>query len=325
MSSRILVLLNPQSGSLQKRGGLLDEVLAHDALDGADVRMITDPDALATAAAAARGADHTWVIAGGGDGTIHAVVNGLLRDGADGSGSLPRLGVLPLGTANDFARTLGVHDVTEALDAIAAARSRPDRPQERADPTQARLVASDLIRVSFDGGRPEYVTNICVAGFGGDVQEEVTPEIKEGWGPLAYVRGGLGAFEGEGYAATLEIDGQPPRETKFFNLAASNGRYSGGGIPIAPRAEVDDGSIDVVIIEPVHFTGLAALAPLIARGHHLESEHVHYQTAGRIRISSDEPMHYSLDGDAWTGRVVDVEVVEGALRMARGPDPAEDG
>jgi diacylglycerol kinase (ATP) len=322
MSSRILVLLNPESGSLHKHARLLDEVLAHEALEGADVRMICEPDELTRVAAAAREAGDTWVLAGGGDGTIHAVVNGLLRDGAAGSEALPRLGVLPLGTANDFARTLGVHDLAEALEAIAVARRGPDR---RAGGSGARLVASDLIRVSFDGGRPEYVTNICVAGFGGDVQEEVTPEIKEDWGPLAYVRGGVGVYEGDGYPATLEIDGQGPRETRFFNLAASNGRYSGGGIPIAPRAQVDDGRMDMVIIEPIHLAGLAALAPLIARGRHLDSEHVSYETVARLRISSAEPMHYSLDGDAWTGRVVDVEVVEGALRMAAVTDADEGG
>lgn len=317
MSARGLALINPESGALNENEGLLRRVREHEALRDVELRLVTSPSEISDAAQEGRDSQRPFVVAGGGDGTLHAAVNGLLRGAGAGRDELPLFALLPLGTANDFARSLGVHDLDAALDAIVAARrllesARMDEGTQAGGDT--RIDAMDVLKVELDDREPEFVTNVCVAGFGGEVQQAVTPELKERWGHLSYLRGGLTVFEPEGYRAQMSIDDEPLAEVHFLNVAAANGRYSGGGIPFAPEARVDDARVDIVIIGPIGLADVATLAPMVMNGSHAEHDAVTIRAARRLRLVCEEGLDYSLDGDAWTARQAVVEVVPGALR-----------
>jgi diacylglycerol kinase (ATP) len=256
------------------------------------------------------------VVVGGGDGTIHGAVNALVDASDPGAGRAPVLAVLPLGTANDFARSLGVFELEHALDAVAAARAgRADAVERGARPAtgDAGVLAADLLRITLDDGDPELAVNIVVAGFGGRVQQEITPELKARWGPLAYLVGGVEAFDGTGHRATLALDDRAPIEIDFFNLAAANGRYAGGGYEAAPDARIDDGTLELVVASPVDLRGLASLASFLSRGEHPEHDAVTLFGARSAVLETADELDYSLDGEARSGRRAELHVVEGVL------------
>src|SRR5438128_5461986 len=165
-------------------------------------------------------ADFEMIVAAGGDGTLNEVVNGIAQGGCNAA-----LGVLPLGTGNDFARTLGLpNNLDTAIEQIMAGKTR----------------AIDLVRVTSD--RIRYFVNVSSGGFSGVVDEKLTPEMKRTWGPLAYLRSAAAAFsELRGYATRVTLDDAQAFELDLYNVIVANGRYVAGGIPVAPDDDVADG------------------------------------------------------------------------------------
>src|SRR2546423_14874809 len=143
------------------------------------------------------------VISAGGDGTLNEVVNGIAHGGCNAA-----LGVLPLGTGNDFARTLGVPtDLETAIEQIMAAKTR----------------AIDLVRVTSD--RVRYFVNVSSGGFSGVVDEKLTPEMKRAWGPLAYLRSAAAAVsERRGYTTKEGLAELQAFERELFHVILAHGR-----------------------------------------------------------------------------------------------------
>jgi diacylglycerol kinase (ATP) len=216
------------------------------------------------------------VVAAGGDGTLNEVLNGM----AEGFGRV-RLGLIPLGTGNDFARTIGVPaDLDGALALLADGRTR-------------RL---DVGRATF-GGRCRYFINMAVGGFSPLVSEKAD-EAKDRWGPLAYLRGAIGALpELSGFKATLLLDDGERLEVETYNLVISNGRFVASGIPVAPQSEVDDGLLDVMIAPTTTIPQLAVLVPQVLLGRHLESDLLLFRKTARLEVLSDPPMTFNVDGE----------------------------
>ena len=239
------------------------------------------------------------VVIAGGDGTVHAVVNGL----GPHFPNVP-LGVLPLGTGNDFCRTLAV-----PLDPVAAVEVlRDGRPR-----------AIDVARV--EGGRTGFMVNAATGGFSGRVASEVTSDLKEFWGPLAYLRGAVGpAAEPPRYRVTLRLDGGPPETFDALNVVVANGRTAAGGFPVAPTASPEDGKLDVVVVRPGDALDLSVLAARLMHGDYLTDENVTHRLARWVELDSDPPMPFSIDGEPSEGSRWVFTVVPGALRVLTGPD-----
>src|SRR2546423_11208812 len=216
------------------------------------------------------------VISAGGDGTLNEVVNGIAQGGCKAV-----LGVLPLGTGNDFARTLGVPtDLETAIEQIMAAKTR----------------AIDLVRVTSD--RVRYFVNVSSGGFSGVVDEKLTPEMKRAWGPLAYLRSAAAAFsELRGYTTKVAFDDAQAFELDLYNVIVANGSYVAGGIPVAPEADVADGLLDIVLIAERGPAELAILAAQILLGKHLSSDGVIFRRSKKIAISSRPGMWFNVDGE----------------------------
>src|SRR5436189_84267 len=207
----ISVILNPSAGSVAD----LDDVVARiGRLRGAEVRLTGRRGSAARLAKTALGKGRELIIAAGGDGTLNEVVNGIGENLGDAC-----VGLIPLGTGNDFARTIGVPaDVEAAIDLI----------------LDGRQSAVDLVRVTSDEVR--YFVNVSAGGFSGLMNEKLTPEMKKTWGPLAYLRSAAAALpELRAYRTTLAFENDESLMTELYNVVVANGRYVAGGIFIAPK------------------------------------------------------------------------------------------
>lgn len=218
----------------------------------------------------------TYIIAAGGDGTLNEVINGI---GARTHGM--QVGVFPLGTGNDFARTVELpSSVEDNIDTLVAQQTR-------------RI---DLMRVQSD--RVRYVVNVSAGGFSGLVDENLTPKIKRTWGPLAYVRSAAAALsELHGYRTKIVLDGGERLSIDLYNVIVANGRFVAGGLPIAPAADPSDGLLDVILISKKSKPEIVLLATQILLGKHLSSNAVIFRRAAKISIRSRPGMCFNADGE----------------------------
>ena len=242
--------------------------------------------------AVARGCD--LVLAAGGDGTLNEVINGLVSDI-----ERVQVGLIPLGTGNDFAKMLGLPATVP--DCIELLRNGVARP-------------TDLARVTSETTR--YFINVSAGGFSGAVGEKMTPEIKQSWGPLAYMRCAAEALpELRAYCTEIVLDDMTTLALDLYNVVIANGRYVAGGTLIAPEASITDGLLDVVMI-PQNATGsLALLAAQIALGQHLTSAGVVFRRARKVSVKSDPGMWFNVDGELIGNAPATFEVFPRALQF----------
>src|SRR5687767_2033137 len=210
------------------------------------------------------------VVACGGDGTINEVVNGL-------EGTKVALGIIPAGTANDFARQVGIpDDPSGAMDIIL--RRKP--------------VVIDT--AAMNGRR---FLNVSTGGVGAEATAETPADAKASLGPVAYFISGLRKLAGlEPRHALFEAPGLR-LEDDFLLFAVGNARATGGGTLVTPRASVRDGLLDVCIVGALPRKEFAKLALRVKRGEHLESEGVRYLQVPWFRVTAADPLTVNLDGE----------------------------
>lgn len=239
------------------------------------------------------------VIAGGGDGSLSAVAAALAH--ADGDArELPALGLLPLGTANDFAGAAGIPE-----DALAAFELVRD--------TQPRAI--DLLRLDA-GSSSHWAVNLASGGFGTQVTVETHDGLKKILGGLAYMVTGMAKVGRiEPIAARMRGPGFA-WEGDFIALGIGNGRQAGGGQALCPDALVDDGLLDVTVVPELSGAVGGTLATLLRAGKEAALD----QAAVRVRlpwleIEADAPLALNLDGEPVESDRFRVECVPGRLRM----------
>jgi lipid kinase YegS len=250
-------------------------------------------DASDFAAAGAReGVDA--VVAIGGDGTVNEVLNGL-------AGHDVPLGIVPLGTANDFARQTGIPlDPDHAMDVIL------HRPPSRIDSAE------------LNGRR---FLNVSTAGIGAEATAETPPDAKEALGALAYAITGVRKLADlQPIAARFEAPGFD-FTTKFLVLAVGNGRSTGGGTLLTPQASLTDGLLDVCIVEGRARRGFARLALKFRKGEHLDAPGVRYLQVPSLRVETDRPITVNVDGEPTQTSRLEYRVRAGDLRVHLGHSP----
>ncbi|HVL84046.1 MAG TPA: diacylglycerol kinase family protein [Pseudonocardia sp.] len=252
---------------------------------------VADPGTGQARAAVERGAD--VVLACGGDGTVRYVAEVLAGTGV-------AMGLVPAGTGNLLARTLGTP--TDVGEAAELALTGDDR-------------AIDVGRVRVDGAEAERAF-LVMAGTGFDAAiMATTPEaLKVRVGPLAYVIAGLRAMRGQRTRVTLSMDGGPPLRRRSRTVVVGNCGALLGGLVLMPAAAIDDGRLDVVNLAPKGLPGWVAVAARVVtrrrRGHpRLE----HWQVRSLV-VTAEAPQPSQLDGDPiGDARELRVRVEPGAL------------
>lgn len=289
-----VVILNPEAGSVKNAAAVVRRI-RH--LPDVEVRRTARKgDAVRFARTALRKGCE-MIVAAGGDGTLNEVVNGIGATTSD-----IRLGLIPLGTGNDFARTLGLPtDLDEAIAVLAAGQTR----------------AIDLIRVTSDKVR--YFVNVSAGGFSGLVNEKLTPAMKKTWGPLAYLRSAVAALPQLRAYRTKVSFTKGKRSTSstlsLYNVVIANGRYVGGGTLIAPRASIDDGLLDIILIKERSAAKLALLAAKVALGHHLSSDAIVFRRGAKVTVNSRPGMWFNVDGELVGNEPATFEVLPRALQF----------
>jgi diacylglycerol kinase (ATP) len=294
-----LFIVNPNAGSVE---GIETLRQAIGSWPGAELRATRkEGDARRLARQAVM--DGTGlIVAAGGDGTLNEVVNGLAEDFGKA-----RLGLLPLGTGNDFARSINVPaDLEAALDVL----------------REGRVRTLDVGRATL-GNESRWFINMSAGGFSGQVSEKAD-EVKDRWGPLAYLRAAVGTLFGlQGFNATLLVDGVERLELETYNVVVSNGRYVAAGIPIAPHSELDDGRLDLMLVPTATLPQLARLVPQILLGRHGESDLLIIRELTTLEIESDPPMAFNVDGELIGEGPIRFEVLPRALEVVVGPEETD--
>jgi diacylglycerol kinase (ATP) len=267
----VVLVSNPSSGSSD------DETL--DAVRGAlaplgDISNVQSSgiDSLSDELDAALGHSSLIIVAGG-DGTFNCTVNAL----GDRLARLT-LGLVPMGTGNDFARTVGLPE-----DPVAAA-SGLVRGTER---------SLDVARASGPGVERLFV-NACMGGFPVRVNQEIDEGTKKRFGPLAFWVGGLKA------AANLTRSRVGVLGTVVEDVVAigvGNGRTCGGGIEVWPDAVPDDGSLDLCALPAPDLRAALELAARVRTGSHQQLDRVFTSRDRRVEISADPPIEFNVDGE----------------------------
>lgn len=228
------------------------------------------------------------IIAAGGDGTVNEVINGM-------SGSDVALGIIPLGTANDFARQAGIpDDADHAMDVIL------QQPPVRIDTAQAN---------------DRRFLNVSVGGVAAEVTAETPADAKESLGVFAYAVSGLRKFADlRPYTARFrgpDFDLQ----CKVLVFAVANGQRTGGGTLIAPRAELADGLLDLCIVEAMPRRDAGRMLLKVRRGEHLGEEGVHYVQLPEVVVSTRRSIVVNVDGESTEARRFVYVVRAGDLRI----------
>jgi len=235
------------------------------------------------------------IIAGGGDGTINAVVNALVGKGK----KRPRatLGVLPLGTANDFARGCGlpVEDLKRCLEI--ACTVKPKKTDV------GRANSSSFI-------------NVTSGGFGAEITATTPVEMKKALGGGAYtIMGMIKLFKLKPYEGRLLIPGEKPLDGNMLVMAVGNNRLAGGGFEVAPKARLDDGLLDLVVISK-GVGGLKRLKSELETPDNPDNEFLHYWQLPEFTIETKQDVHFNLDGEPTKQRKMKFSVLKRHLGVA---------
>jgi YegS/Rv2252/BmrU family lipid kinase len=292
---KTVVVVNPQSanGALGRTWRRIDGLLSR-ALDGHEAVMTRGPrDACRLAREALDGGADT-VVAIGGDGTIHEVANGFFEDGkAVRPGA--RLGIIPFGTGGDFRKTTAIPRRIE--DAIAVIRAG-----------HTRVIDVGLLeyRAGDHRGAPAscVFVNIASFGIGGVVDRIVNSSSKRLGGRatflLATVRA-FAAYRNQPVKIVYDGDEASAEEATINNVAVANGRYFGGGMFVAPRAELDDGLFDVVVIGDVSVLEALRESGRLYKGTHIGRPKIHSRRAARVEarpLANGADVFLDIDGEA---------------------------
>ncbi|KAB1075583.1 lipid kinase [Methylobacterium planeticum] len=288
---RALLLVNPRA-----RNGGFSLQAVRDILRQGGIEPFEppgDPDCTAVIKRHADGCD--LVILGGGDGTLNAAAPALVETG------LP-LGILPLGTANDLARSLALPlDPLAAAEIITTAEARP----------------ADLGWVNG-----HYYFNVASIGFSAELAGDLTAESKKKWGTLGYAIAAVRVLRRvRPFTVTIEHDGTTEKVVTI-QASVGNGRHYGGGMTVEEDASVDDGKLDFYSLEVAHWWRLIALLPALRRGTHGQSDDVRAFKTTEIRLTTRRPRPVNTDGELMTHTPAHFKVIPKALRIFS-PAPAE--
>lgn len=285
MPRRALILINPNS----RQGGERDEAFARE-LKEAGFELVCDRTDAESIAQAIRRHHHDvdLVVVGGGDGTLNDAIEGLIET------QLP-LAILPLGTANDLARTLEL-----PLDPHVA----------------CQIIADGEVRqIDVGEANGKYFFNVASIGLSVEITRELTAEAKKKYGVFAYLFTAFKrTFRVKAFHAEIRTESECHR-VKTVQIAVGNGRSYGGGMSVAEDASIEDGLLHLYSVEVDRWWKVFALTPAIMRGKQHRSVWVRTLRGQAFEISTRRRRAVNTDGELTTYTPVKFRLVPKAIRV----------
>ena len=224
------------------------------------------------------------IIAGGGDGTVHEVVNALMSFPEE---RRPALGIIPLGSGNDFAYSVGMDP-------------EPWKALRQIFNGQEKRV--DIGEIEDETGRTEYFDNAVGIGFDAivTIHSHKMPFLR---GYLMYIAAVLKTifFNHHPIGVNITVDDQEEWQDRVMMFVLCNGGREGGGFMIYPPAEIADGIFHYVAVQKVPRLTMLGLVPAFMKGSHLPHPKIKYGDFNKISIQADQPLFIHLDGEVFSG------------------------
>ena len=233
--------------------------------------------------------DYNYVLVAGGDGTVDSVVNAMMNRGID----LP-IGILPVGTANDFGKFIGIpSDVTKACNQILESEPK----------------AVDIGKIN-----DKYFINVASSGLFTDVSQKTDLNLKNTIGKLAYYLKGIEEIPNfrrlKVHLTSKEVD----FDGEMYLILVFNGQTA-GNFKLATRADVNDGYLDVIMIKAVPIIEILPLFIKILKGEHLDSDKVIYFKTDDILIESEEDIVVDIDGEKGPDFPLRIRCIKGGIKV----------
>jgi len=241
------------------------------------------------------------IIPAGGDGTINEVVNGVLSTEQE---ELPEIGIIPIGTGVDFVKTLGIKDVEDAIETI----------------LNGNFIESDVGSVIFRNNESEwkrFFINVLDAGLGGSVVNisKRLPKIMSG-NTSFLISSLLGIMTFKPFNVKIYIDDELIEEARITIIGAANGRYFGGGMFIAPMAEINDGFLEFLYVKDTNIVKFITEVLLpVYDAKHLKYKNLFYRRGKKLKIIGEKNFLGEIDGEFFKAKEIEIKVEEKKLKI----------
>ncbi len=249
---------------------------------------------------------YDMVVALGGDGTVHEVMNGLMQVAEN---KRPAMGVVPIGSGNDFAYAIGI-------------TQKPDRALAHALQSE-NIQAIDIGLLTDEHGRKEFFDNTLGMGFDAvvTIRSHTLPILK---GFLMYLAAVIQTIILNHSPARVQVETDSEKwENSLLMLTLCNGAREGGGFMLSPNSKNDDGKMEFVAVTNVSRLTMFRLVPEFMKGTHMRFKQVRMGEFKKLTLTSDRPLYIHADGEIFTSfgsnlRKVSFEILPKALRVVKG-------
>ena len=269
------LIYNPSSGREEMKKRLADilERLDQAGIEASCHATTGEGDATDAAAEAVTRDDYDLIIAAGGDGTLNEVINGMAE-----KPNRPPLGVIPLGTTNDFARAMDIpKNWEEACNLIIGQHSRP---------------------IDLGKANNRYFINIAGGGKLTELTYEVPSKLKTMMGQLAYYLKGIEKMASlTPTELVIKANGRETMHDEFMLFLIANSNSVGGFEKLAPDARIDDGLLDVIALRKCNLADFVRIVTLALRGEHLQDKKIVYFRTNEMEVTSPGHVQLNLDGE----------------------------
>ena len=232
---------------------------------------------------------YSYILIAGGDGTVDILINAMKEKGLN----LP-IGILPVGTANDFGKFINMpRDVEGAL---------------------KKILSSEPVAVDIGRVNQKYFINVASTGLFTDISQKTDVNLKNTIGKLAYYLKGIEELPNFRKLKVKITSKELTYDGDMYLLLVFNGQTA-GNLKLATRADVRDGFLDVIVIKAVPVYEILPLFIKILKGEHLDSEKVIYFKTNNVLIESDEDIVTDIDGEKGPGFPLRIECIKGGIKV----------
>jgi len=294
-------IVNPRSAS-GRTGRLWNQLAAR--LGPVDVRFTKAPNHATELTRELVSEGFQRLISVGGDGTINEIVNGLIT-GDQPVASDVCLAILPLGTGSDFQKTLGIRTLDEAIALLES--SREPAPMDVGKVVHQSLTGRTATR---------YFANLVSFGMGGEVAAKAKNVLSPLSGKAAFLWATLDVFfRYRAKTVTVEVDGNPIGKFTVTNVAVGNGRFHGGGMHVCPRGRIDDGLLEVTVIDALGMYELARDIRILYTDDLYVHPKTHHWQGRVVKATSEGIVSIEVDGEPLGFLPVEISLLSRLLRV----------